>query len=299
MPHLHMLNLIAGLAWDPQIRGLLIVVTAIAVLPGTIYLLISTNLGARMGFLVAVAGLSGWIMLLATTWAFYGQGIKGRDPSWKVQEVVHSDTSTDMSNGTLKALDAFPQGWTKLPTTGNAVLADAQAAADAFITKHGRAPKMGHEGPIIKEPTAAQTRFGTEFATSDQYVLIDGYETGGRNCLGPKASCDTVMPKKILFWKIHHKFFFRHSPHYVVVQIQPALPNPPAPDGSVTYTTNPDTSKPVTSIIVLRDLGSTRFPQVMVILSSGIIFAVTCHALHRRDKRIMALRAAGIAPASA
>jgi hypothetical protein len=37
----------------------------------------------------------------------------------------------------------------------------------------------------------------------------------------------------------------------------------------------------------------------MLLVSSGIIFAVTCHALHRRDKRIMALRAGGAAPATA
>lgn len=297
--HLPLLNLMAALSWDPQVRGFLIVVAAIVLLPGTIYLLLATNLGARIGFLIAVAGLSGWMFLLAITWVFYGQGIKGRDPSWKVQEVVHSAAQTDLSEATVKSANEFPNGWKKMSIEGNAVLADAQAAADAFITKSGRKPKMGHEGPIIKDPTPTQLRYPAQFATSEEYVLVGGYEKGGDNCLGPKESCTTVMPEKILFWKVTHKFFLRHSPHWVAVAVQPAIPNPPAPDGSVTYTRDPDPTKPITTLLVLRDLGSIRFPQVMVALGSGLIFAVTCHALHRRDKRIMALRAAGVAPATA
>jgi hypothetical protein len=297
--HVHALNLMGALSWDPQVRGFLIVIAAIAILPGSIYLLLSTNLGARVGFLVAIAGLTGWMMLLSITWALYGGGIKGRDPSWKVQEVVHSQAPTDLSAGALPALRAFPKEWKKLPTSGSSALADAQAASDSFITKSGRKPKIGPEGPVIKDPTAAQLRYPAEFSTSDQYVLVGGYEKGGDNCLGPKESCSSVLPKKILFWKIHHKFFFRHSAHYVAVQIQPSLVSGKDSDGNPIYSGKRDTTQPITTVIVKRDLGSTRFPQVMTALSAGIIFAVTTHALHRRDKRIMELRAAGVAPATA
>ena len=290
--------LLGALSWDPQIRGFLIVAAAIAILPGSIYLLLATNMGARVGFLLAVAGLSGWMLLLSITWALYGQGIKGRDPSWKVQEVVHSSAQTDLSEGAAKTLGDFPDGWKKMPLAGSAVLADAQAAADAFITKSGRKPKMGHEGPVVKEPTPAQLRFPAEFSESADYVLVGGYEKGGDNCLGPKKSCTTVLPKKILFWKINHKFFFRHSPHYVAVAVAPVLPQVTPPGGKPPKPV-PDPSKPVTTVLVLRDLGSTRFPQVMTIIASGLVFAVACHALHRRDKQIMALRASGTTPATA
>lgn len=292
------MDFLAALAWDPQIRGLLITVAAIVVLPGTIYLLLATNVGARMGFMLAAAGLSGWMLLLAITWALYGQGIRGREPSWKVQEVVHSAAPTNLSEGVNKSLVSFPKGWEKLPASGSAVLADALAATDAFITKSGRKPKMGHEGPIIKKPTEAQLRYPAEFSESADYVLVGGYEKGGDNCLGPKESCTTVMPEKILFWKINHKFFFRHSPHWVTVAVAPVLEQETIP-GQKPPTPTPDPAEPVTTVVLLRDLGSVRFPQVMTILSSGIIFAVVCHALHRRDKQIMALRAAGVAPATA
>lgn len=294
----HLLNLLGVLSWDPQIRGLLIVVVIFVMLPGSIYLLIATNVGARMGFLLAVAGITGWTMILGITWTFYGQGLKGRDPSWKVQEVVHSASAGDLSTGTLHTLRDYPDGWHKLPKTGSSTLGDALAAADAFITKSGRKPKMGHEGPVIKDPTPAQLRFPAEFSTSDQYVVVGGYTKGGDNCLGGTIgdlTCKHQFPK-FIGDRVNHDFFFRHSPHYVTVLLQPAIANPKAPDGTVSYTTNPDTTKPVTAVVVLRDLGSIRFPQVMITLASAIIFAITCLQLHRRDKAIMAARAAGAQP---
>ena len=296
MPHLHALSLLGTLSWDPQIRGALIVLTAIAILPGSVYLLLATNVGARIGLLLAIAGLTGWMFLLSITWTLYGQGLKGRDPSWKVKEVAHSSVRSDLSSAALPRMKGFPAGW-RQPNAS--VLGDAQAAADNFITKTGRQPKIGPEGPIIKDPTPEQLRYAPEFTTSDAYVVLGGYERGGDNCWGPKDLCTHHAPKKILFWKIHHKFYFKHSAHYVAVQLQPALPGPKDPAGNDTFLKDPDTTKPVTTVIVERDLGSTRFPQIMLGISSGIIFAVTCHALHRRDKRIMALRAGGVTPATA
>lgn len=281
---LHTLNLLGGLAWDPQIRGILIVALVVVMLPGSIYLLVATNVGARLGFLMAIAGVTGFMMLLATTWAFYGQGLKGRDPSWKVREVVHSSSIESANEGTLPTLDDFPTKWNKLPLEGSKILSDAQAAVDNFITKSGRKPKIGHAGPIIKDPTPEQLRWPAEFSTSDQYVVIGGHNKGGDN---------------ELFTLGKHKFFFRHSAHYVAVALRPAIPNPPDENGNETYSRNPDNTEPVTTVVVVRDLGSVRFPQVMLALSSAIIFLVTCHALHRRDKQIMAARAAGVTPLTA
>lgn len=282
--HLHLVNILGALSWDPQIRGILIVVTVVVLLPGSIYLLLATNVGARMGFLMAIAGVTGFIMLLSITWAFYGQGLKGRDPSWKVKEVVHSSRPTDLSDGTLKTLNDFPEAWNKLPLEGSKVLGDAQAAVDNFITKSGRKPKIGQEGPIVKEPTAEQLRWPAEFSSSEEYTVLGGYNKGGDN---------------ELFTIGAHKFYFRHSPHYVAVALRPTIANPADAEGNVTFTRNPDAFKPVTTVILLRDLGSVRFPQVMLAISSGLIFLVTCHALHRRDKQIMTARAAGIQPVTA
>lgn len=288
------MHVLASLSWDPQIRGFLILLTAVAILPGSVYLLLATNVGARIGFLLAVAGLSGWLMLLGITWAFYGQGIKGRDPSWKVKEVVHTMAPTDLSSGTLKTLSGFPNGgWRELPSSGSSLLGDAQAASDNFITKAGRQPKLGPEGPIIKNPTPEQLRFPAEFTDSSGYVVVGGYTKGGDNCVGGTTAsgiiCKHQLPKFIRD-RVNHDFFFRHSAHYVVVEVRPVIPQPDL--GGAPPKPAPDPTKPITAIVVERNLGSIRFPQIMLAIASALVFAVTTHALHRRDKQLMALRAA-------
>ena len=294
--HLHLLNMLGTLSWDPQIRGILIVATVVVMLPGSIYLLLATNVGARMGFLLAIAGITGWTMILGVTWTFYGQGLKGRDPSWKVQEVVHTASARDLSTGTLGTLKDYPEGWKKLPAAGSALLGDALAATDNFVTKSGRKPKIGPEGPIVKKPTPAQPRYPAEFSDSAGYTVVAGYTKGGDNCLGGTfgdLKCKHQLPKFLLD-HVNHDFFLRHSPHYVAVVLQPMVTYPAVGGGSPPPTV--DTSKPLTVVIVLRDLGSIRFPQVMISLASAIIFGVTCLQLHRRDKQIMAARAAGATP---
>ena len=48
-----------ALNWDPELHGLVVVALALLLLPGTVYLLLATNLGARVGFILAVAGFFG------------------------------------------------------------------------------------------------------------------------------------------------------------------------------------------------------------------------------------------------
>ncbi len=45
--------------WNPTIIGVLTVLCAVGLFCGSVYLLLGTNLGARLGFLVAAAGLYG------------------------------------------------------------------------------------------------------------------------------------------------------------------------------------------------------------------------------------------------
>lgn len=265
--------LLSALSWDPQIRGALIFIVSVLVLPGSVYLLLATNTGAKIGFVLAMAGLSGWIFVMAVIWAVYGIGLKGRNPHWKVEEVVVQD----ISRSSITELERFPQGWQALPT-GNAIRADAQAAADTELVPsaepdHGGG---GHEEEAV--------RFTSPFKSTSDYVTVGAYRRGGDN---------------ELFTLGKHKFFFRHSPHYAVIQLQPALDQEGGPGGAPP-TPVPDPDEPVYSVVMVRDLGSVRFPPVVVAISFGLIFAICCYWLHQRDKQIWAARAAGEpAPATA
>ena len=72
-----------SIAWEPEIRGLLTVIIAVVALCGSVYLILATNMGARLGLLVALAGLSGWMVMMGVIWMTYGIGLKGNEPSWK------------------------------------------------------------------------------------------------------------------------------------------------------------------------------------------------------------------------
>ena len=82
-----MTELVAGLGWDPEIRGLLTVALGMAILGGSVWLLLVTNTGTRLGSLIALAGFWGWMFVMGIFWWIYGIGWAGSLPSWQVQDV--------------------------------------------------------------------------------------------------------------------------------------------------------------------------------------------------------------------
>ena len=79
--------------WYPTILGVLVVISAVALFCGTIYILLATNMGAQLGFLVATGGLSGLMVLLSLLWLTNPSPVntlKGRIPAWKAVESIES-----------------------------------------------------------------------------------------------------------------------------------------------------------------------------------------------------------------
>jgi hypothetical protein len=243
------------LAWDPQIRAILVVALAVVVLPGSIYLILGTNLGARLGFLVSMAGLFGWMTIMGAIWAVYGIGYVGDAPSWHLREVVRSDDPTELTSAVVEEAHDL-SSWNQLPAD-DPKRGEAQAAASAGIA--------GDEAAI---PT---------FEKEADYVVVGAFDKGGRT--------DSWFDKNVPF---------RHPPHYAIVQVQ-QVKEVDVPFGETPPKAEADESEPVISVILERDLGDKRLPPVLVTIGSAIIFAVTCNVLHRRDKAVMAARAAATA----
>jgi len=81
--------LVGFISWNPEIRNVLSVLIGIAVLMGSVILIVSTNTGPRTGMLVGLACLFGWMMVMGLTWTLYGIGLKGKAPHWKVVEISY------------------------------------------------------------------------------------------------------------------------------------------------------------------------------------------------------------------
>ena len=78
-----MLSALLSIDFNPGIRGILVVLVMFVFLIGGTYLLVGSNLGARLGFLVVAAALAGWMMCMSLVWVIYGIGLKGPEPTWK------------------------------------------------------------------------------------------------------------------------------------------------------------------------------------------------------------------------
>ena len=96
---------VLAIGWQPELRGILITIIAVVTFCGSCYFLLSTNLGARLGFLVAFAALAGWIFLMGATWWTYGKGLLGPDASWAPVSGQTVLQTTDALNNS-GALDA-------------------------------------------------------------------------------------------------------------------------------------------------------------------------------------------------
>jgi hypothetical protein len=144
------------ISWDPTIRGYLVVATGVAVLCGSVYVLLATNTGIRLGFLIAAAGLAGWMTIMGAVWWLYGIGWAGEASSWKVREVVVSESADDTeAAATEEARDL--SDWEDLPEGGG----DAAATADEALT--------GEDSPLAT------------FESTQDYTLIAAKETGGKD----------------------------------------------------------------------------------------------------------------------
>ena len=272
---------VATITWDPFIRGVLIVVIGLVVFPGSVYLLLSTNTGVRLGFLIAAAALTGWCCVMAVIWAIFGIGDVGRAPSWKPLEVITGDLAGQNTVSALKGLPTdltsvagpkpnLPHHWWEISSCNDtqwrqvapAKIGDPEAAADKVL--------------VPSTTSLAAPAFASPFKSADAYTPYDGFEKN------KDGGC--------LFQLGRHKFYLQHQPHYVVLReayTKPALALSAAPQKPV-----PDLSKPFVYVVVVRDLGSMRQPPIVIAAVFFVLFAVICYVLHQRDKEIMAARAA-------
>jgi hypothetical protein len=280
---------LAGIAFDPQIRGILVVLVGVAVLIGSVYLLLATNVAHRLGFLLVLTALFGWMTIHGLVWWLYppGQGPIGKLPSWQVEEINHADLSQalldeahdiDTSNlpSTEEVDDATPEeieqineqfaddlsGW-ELLAAADAARGEAQTTADAELA----------EGvvPGLEETTSYVHR----------YVL----ETGGK----PQRDGDGVWDR--ITNKIGNTLRITSPPHYAIVQVQPATEQvvepgepPPPPEA------DPDAE--IISFVMVRDLGERRLPAALLTIGSGLTFALLCVMLHQRDRMVAEHRSA-------
>jgi hypothetical protein len=243
-----------AIGWSPEIRGIVVVLIGIGVLCGSIYLLLTTNLGSRLGFLVALAGLTGWLMMLGIFWWVYGIGLKGKDPTWVAKEVIGGSLSN--AGTSVARVDNLGDATTSHPV-------------DGWI-------RIAEDDPSFGQATAASDDIlqnKTQIFKAGDYKPIAVYTKGGGRFPKINDSLDFLA--------------FFHKPHYALVEVQPVIPALTEP-GRAPPTPTVDPSKSPTYVLMERDLGTRRQPAVTLTLGAGLLFALCCYTLHRRDQTLRA-----------
>lgn len=242
--------LLGALSWEPQIKGGLFVLLAVLILPGSAYLLLATNTGARLGFLLALAGLTGFLVIIGSVWWVYGIGPKGPSPIWESEVIA----TGDLGNSNAEVLQGFPDRWVDVEPSDPAV-ADAQPVVDAALTG-------GEDG-------------GGLFKASSEYIVTAAHEKGG----------ETSGPFGLDF----RPFDIFHAAHYLAVEVRPVLHQEKV-EGQPAPKPAPDPSKDTATVVMVRNLGSKRVNPGVATIASALLFGLVCYQLHVRDKEAMAKR---------
>lgn len=155
--------------WYPTVLGVLVVASAIFLFVGGTYLLLATNTGARLGFLITIAGLSGMMLLLSTLWWTTNSPfntLKGRVPRWVPVESIEGD---DLARSDIPAIQDITSE-DKVPL---AEQTNIKAAVDSLVVI-----PTGTNGEEPEPPDEFQT-----FTETTDYLVESAYAVGGESWL--------------------------------------------------------------------------------------------------------------------
>ena len=332
LAQMDLVNVIAGLAWDPEIRGFMAVFAGVVVLMGSVWLLLALNTGTRLGTLIATAGFFGWMVIMALVWWMYGIGWAGTAPTWQLTEInvgdldaaalqearrlpdavelpsafdlaVDSDDpvasaefgqvtretlTPDQTEGlTAAEIDALVAD--ELARNQEATLSELAAVSPGVIADAEASGRLNFGGwELLSTAEAGEAQASAiamllaspdmSFTVQGDFKVLDAYTVGGKRGLP-----DNPDRLDRIWTQIRTALTITHPTRYGVVQVQevidqPLVPGQPPPRPIV------DESKPVISVIMVRDLGDLRLRPALVTLGSLLIFVALCLYLHERDK---------------
>jgi len=240
-----------GGLWDPTILGVLVTIAAVALFIGSIYAILGTNLGARLGFLVTFTGLCGFMVVLSILWITTASPLntlRGQIPTWEVLEIVPSPS--DAPQETVQTIE--------------------QDGEEADLTQSAEVKAVVDEALVINQetptdPVEADENEFAEFQEVTDFMTTDTLVVGGSD------------PNPL-------KFEFTHVPQYAAVQYCEVVDveldpgeAPPEPE------CDPD-SENQGWVILERNLGSLRLPPMMALFIFSILFGLGLLALHWREK---------------
>lgn len=254
--------------WYPTILGVLVVVAAIALFVGTPYLLLATNVGARLGFLITVACLSGLMVLVSLLWLTNPSPVntlKGRIPEWVAVEKIGSGDAARSNIDAIRDINQSGRGASEADVT------NLKAAVDFNLIVN----KNEQTGEIL---SGANGKFA-EYTAATDYLVTKNQVTGGGS-LFSQVNVDFGGG-----WPWVHVSL--HKPLYAAVTVcKVAAETAPTevPYGAKPPTPKCSTTDPKQILVLERDLGSLRVPPFVAFLAFSLLFGLSLLSLHWRER---------------
>lgn len=283
---------LAGIAWDPQIRGILSVLVGVVVLMGSVYLLLATNVAHRLGFLLALTGIFGWLTIHGLVWLIYppGTGPAGRPPAWEVDEIVYGDLTNSMLEDArgidTSGLPPSDEVDDMLPEDVEAISEEHADDLDGWDLLPASDASRGEAQTAVEAVMAEGTVPGLEETTSRVFTYT--FETGGK----PERESDSVIDR--VTNRITNTLRLTHPPHYAIVEMKPAVAQPEPAPGEPPPVPEADEDAQTVSAVLVRDIGQRRVPATLIFTGSGLMFGLLCVMLHQRDRRVAENRSAPV-----
>ena len=301
---MHTLQIIAGISFDPGIRGILVVLVGVTVLMGSVYLLLGTNLGSRLGFLVALTGLFGWLAILTFMWWLTPPAIgpRGNLPSWKPVEIYvngggdqpKTEVVGDLVDPSSLAkadkiladnpdlVKDFPNGFT---------LSDLQTNNPDIVSTY-LPPDSLNGWKLVSAANAGEAQAAADvelvasgvFKTTADYKKLNTWQFGGKPTLQEDCPDGGLVCR--VWHRISSAFQIKNPKHYTVVQVQQVIPQETIP-GQAPPIPKADPTKPVISVVFVRDIGNERVIPFLYFVICASLFILSAWALHNRDKTLM------------
>ena len=218
-----LVNVLGSMSWDPGFRGFLTVVLAVGILCGSIALILGTNSGARLGTLLAVSALFGWLTVMGIIWSIYGIGWKGQAPTWDVRDIVQSNPANPTMDSEVKKANS-------LPVPGDGTLPDPVKVREASALLQKEFPperktptlsELAAVDPTLEKTVDAkldgwkllstsngysgesQAKVAEEvvaeglFKDATEFTFLDGYWTGGEKPRKADAETADAAPEPV------------------------------------------------------------------------------------------------------
>jgi hypothetical protein len=252
-----------AIGWEPELRGLLTVVIGVVILCGSVYMIMATNLGSRLAFLVALTGLAGWMMLMGMVWWIYGIGLRGPDPSWQpvAGSAVLQDADALGSAGVLDPNADVADDAT--PTESAEIVADT-FLEQGWVVLDPASPAFGQSQAAATEILIEEDAFA-----AGEFEIVRVFDTGGERYPKINDSLDFLA--------------FFHTPHYVVAEAAAYEPVRTEP-GRAPARPQIDENRQREYVYMIRDLGARRQPPAVLTIGGGLVFLALCYLLNRRDR---------------